>query len=164
MRVSKLIYPRPVCLIVTVNRDGRPNVATFSFVTPVSFDPKLIAFFVSPKRYTFHNLRECGGFSVNLLSHDQKDLAEKCGSVSGRDVDKFKEFNIKAVKSRFIKAPLVDGCPVQLECRVIDFNMYGDHFLVVGKVLAEHVNLDVGTFKPLLHISSDIYAVGVILK
>ncbi len=156
MRISRQIFPRPVALIVTVNKEGKPNVATFSFIMPVSFNPKFVAVSVSPRRYTFQNLKETREFTLNMLMQEWRGKAEICGSYSGIDTDKFSLAGLKTLPSIKVKPPRIEGCPVQLECKVVDMKEYGDHYMVVAKVVAEHVEKE--KFQPLLHISGKTYA------
>lgn len=55
------------------------------------------------------------------------------------------------MKAKRVRPPLVKSFLVQLECKVEFMKEFGDHWLVVGRVLEEHVEtLD---FQPLLHYS-----------
>ncbi|MCX8176156.1 MAG: flavin reductase family protein [Candidatus Bathyarchaeota archaeon] len=161
--ISKLIFPRVTGLITTCSRDGKPNVAAFSFLMPVSFDPKYVAFSVAPSRFTFSNLSEVKEFVLNI---PDESLAEKvwiCGTVSGRKQDKFGLAGFTIVKSVKVKPPRIAECPVQLE-GVVEFSgEFGDHYVIVGKIVEEHVKtLD---FKPLLHYHKNVfYRVGEELK
>ncbi|MGC9104394.1 MAG: flavin reductase family protein [Candidatus Methanodesulfokora sp.] len=162
-RISELLYPRLTVLITTCDKRGRPNVAAFSFLMPISFDPKYLAFAVAPTRHTFDNLKEVGDFVVNVPTAEMLDKVWICGKLSGRDSDKFRMTGLTPVPSRVVRPPRVEECPVQLECIVEEMKEYGDHYLVVGKVVAEHVSkLD---FQPLLHLSgSTFFKVGGSLK
>ncbi len=153
MRISKEIFPRPVALVATVNKDGKANVATFSFIMPISFEPKFVAFAVAPQRYTFENLKEVGEFSLNILKKEQLEIANICGSYSGRDKDKFELAKLTKEEGEKISAPLIKEAPISLECRVVFMEKFGDHYLVVGEVLREVVREE--KFDPLLHYSGD---------
>jgi len=151
MRISEQIFPRVVCLIVTCDKLGKPNVMTASFVTPVSFEPKYVAFAISPRRHSFENIKSVREFSLNLCTKDMKEIAEICGSYSGTERDKFKLARITPENSNLIKPPTIKECPISFECKVEDMKLYGDHWLVIGRVLAEHIRTE--DFKPLMHKS-----------
>jgi len=150
-RISQILYPRLTVLITTCDGSGKPDVATFSFFMPVSFEPKYVAFAVAPQRLTFANLREVREFVVNVPTIEMLDEVWTCGSVSGREADKFKLTGLTAVPSVKVKPPRIKECPVQLECAVEWMGEFGDHWLVVGKVVAEHVERT--DFEPILHYS-----------
>jgi flavin reductase (DIM6/NTAB) family NADH-FMN oxidoreductase RutF len=155
MRISQQIFPRPIILITTVNKEGKPNVMTASFVMPVSFEPKYLAFSISPQRYTFENLKETKEFVVNVASKEMKEKVRICGSHSGRTRDKFKLANLEVEKASLVKAPLLKEAPISFECKLEFMKEFGDHFVVVGKIVKEHVRKE--NFEPLLHYSGEEY-------
>lgn len=158
-RISRLISPRVTVLITTCSRDGKPNVATFSFLMPVSFEPKYLAFSVAPERHTFKNLNEVKEFVVNVP--DERMIKEVwiCGTKSGRNTDKFALAKLETEESARVRPPRIKGCPVQLECKVEYMEAFGDHYIVVGRVVEEHISR--AEFKPILHYSEKIfYRVG----
>lgn len=157
MRTSELVFPRPVALITTGDEE-EDNVATYSFLMPVSFKPKQVSFAVAPSRYTYQLLKKNREFVLHLV---EKNLLEEvlfCGRNSGREVDKFEETRLEKVKSKLVKPPTIKQCPVALEAEVKSVNKSGDHYLVIGEVVHHEVNKE--DFKPLLHITGNRFAVG----
>jgi flavin reductase (DIM6/NTAB) family NADH-FMN oxidoreductase RutF len=47
----------------------------------------------------------------------------RVGNCSGRSTDKFAAFELTPVPAAQVAAPLIDECPVNLECRVADSRM-----------------------------------------
>jgi len=162
MIISEQIFPRVVALICTSNKEGRPNVMTASFLMPVSFEPKILAVSISPKRYSFENLKEIPEFTLNLLTKEMKEIAEICGSFSGKKFDKFKMAKLEIEKSKRVLPPVIKNCPISLECKVLEMKEFGDHFLIVGEVLEEWIRKE--KFDPLLHKTGEIYMVAKNLK
>lgn len=155
MRISQEIFPRPVVLVVTVDGKGKENIMPASFVMPVSFSPKYVAIAVAPERHTFSNLKEVGEFTVNVATLEMLEQVRVCGSHSGRDVDKFSMTKLTKTPSKKIRPSGIAESPITLECVVAYMNLFGDHYLVVGKVVEEHVRKT--TFSPLLHHTGDSY-------
>lgn len=163
MRISQVLFPRLVGLVTTCGREGKPNVATFSFIMPVSFEPKYLAFSISAKRYSFKNLEETKEFVLNIPTKDMLDKVWICGSYSGRDVNKFEKAKLETEKSKVVKPPRIKGCSVQLECKIEFMKEFGDHHIVVGKVVEEHVEKE--KFEPILHFSgNEFFTVGKKVK
>lgn len=155
-RISEEIAPRVTGLVITCDSQGEPNIAAFSFLMPVSFEPKYVAFSVSPRRKTWENLREVGEFVLAIPSREMLYVVWACGTKSGREVDKFALLGLETETAETVKPPVLRNMPVQLECRVELFKEFGDHWLVVGRVLKEHVGkLD---FQPVLHYSKNVFA------
>ena len=155
LRISKLLFPRLTVLVTTCNRHGRPNVATFSFIMPVSFRPPCLALAVAPSRLTFANISQVGEFVVNVPTASMLEKVWLCGRVSGKKADKFKLAGLTPVPSIKVKPPRIRECPVQLECEVETEVECGDHCLVVGRVVAQHVEST--EFEPLLHYSGPVF-------
>ncbi|MHC1563989.1 MAG: flavin reductase family protein [Candidatus Hecatellaceae archaeon] len=154
-KISQLVFPRVVALITTCNRDGKPNVAAFSFLMPLSFNPKYVAFSIDPSRHSYLNLQETGEFVVNIPTEAMLKEIWVCGSRSGREADKFRLAGLTRLESVKVRPPRIGGCPVQLECSVEFNRKFGDHHLIVGRVLEEHVEtLD---FKPVTHYSGRVF-------
>jgi flavin reductase (DIM6/NTAB) family NADH-FMN oxidoreductase RutF len=68
---------------------------------------------------------------------DQLELAAKvvgCGNTSGRDVDKFKVFQLTPAAVSLVKAPLIDECYANLECKVVDARMVAKYNFFVLEV------------------------------
>lgn len=92
-----MVFPRPVALITTGTQE-EDNVATYSFLMPVSFDPKYVSFAVAPSRYTYELLKENKEFVLHLVERDLIDEVLFCGSKSGSDVDKFKGTRLERIE------------------------------------------------------------------
>ncbi|MBN2095140.1 MAG: flavin reductase family protein [Candidatus Aenigmarchaeota archaeon] len=161
MRISEQIFPRAVALLGTCGKDGRPNLMSVSFIMPISFDPKYVAFSIAPHRFSYYNLQQVEEFTLNFLDTRQKELAAICGAYSGRDKDKFQMCGLDPIRSRKVFPPVV-YCPVSYECQVMDMKELGDHVLVVGAVLEEWVRRK--DFTPLLHKGGSEYMSPVGLK
>jgi flavin reductase (DIM6/NTAB) family NADH-FMN oxidoreductase RutF len=155
MRISEVISPRPVALVTTCDREGRPDVATFSFIMPVSFSPKYVAFSVRPTRLTFENLKDVQEFVLNVPTEDMLEKIWICGTKSGREANKFELGKLETLESAEVKPPRIKGCPAQLECKVEFMKEFGDHFIVVGKVVNEHLEKE--SFRPILHHSEKVF-------
>ncbi len=77
---------------------------------------------VRPSRFTYGLIDCSGDFTVNVPSKDLADTVSFCGTVSGRDHDKFGERGLTVLPGRKVKSPLIEECPVHYECRVVHKN------------------------------------------
>jgi len=153
MRISEQIWPRMVALICTGKE--KANVMTASFVMPISFKPKYIAFSIAPQRHSFRSLQKNKEFTFNVCDEKMKEKAEVCGSYSGKDVDKFEIANLTKERAKFVRPPLIKESPISFECKVELSQLFGDHYLIVGKVVNEKIRRK--KFKPLLHKTLNEY-------
>lgn len=132
--VYRLLEPGPVVMVTTA-RKGRPNVMTMSWHTMMEFEPPLIGCVISGRNYSFDTLlttREC------VISIPTVELSEKvvgCGNNSGRDVDKFRLFDLTAAPAKNVTPPLIGECFANLECTVHDSRMVNKYNFFVLEVV-----------------------------
>ncbi len=136
-----LLGPIPPALIACGNKKEN-NIITLAWVGVVNSSPPMISAAVRPNRHSHDIIRDTGEFSVNLPRADQVDLSDGCGTLSGRDLDKFEHFNLTAVRGTLEHAPLIDECPVSLECKVEKTLELGSHTLFLGRVVSTYVSPD----------------------
>ena len=133
----KFLYPRVVTFI-TSSYKGKKNIMVAAWVTPASFDPPLIAISISPDRYSHDLIKKSSEFGISIPTFNMKNKLLKCGSISGRDIDKFKEFSLTPVDGSKIGSPLIKECPINIECKVRKVIEAGDHTLFIGEVVDLH--------------------------
>ena len=130
-----LVYPTPVWLIGTYEKNGKPNAATIAWGGVCSSKPPCVAVSLRSATYTHGNIMERKAFTVNVPSANQVAIADYCGMVSGRNVDKFAVTKITAVKSDKVDAPYIQEFPMILECKLIDTTEIGIHTHFIGEVM-----------------------------
>ena len=145
----RLLHPRPVVLITSVGKNGKPNIMSATWVTPVSKNPPLIIICVGESRYSHKLIEETGAFVVNIPTKDLLEQVELCGSESGRYLDKFEASGLTAKPAKTVKPPIIEECIGHLECRVVNKFSAGDHTIFVGEVLAAYA--DEGLFVEIYH-------------
>ena len=72
---------------------------------------------------------------INIPTAKLLEQAVACGNCSGRAVDKFSVFGLTPMPASRVKAPLIDQCPVNLECVVADRRMVNRYNLFVLEVV-----------------------------
>ena len=135
------IYPTPAALITSVAPDGKPNIITLGEVFNLSLrTPVIVGIAIRKATYSHGLISRSGEYVVNMPTTHMLEAVDRCGSVSGRQVDKFAAFGLTPVPATVVKPPLIAECPVNLECRVIRVEETGDHDLFQGQVVAAHVD------------------------
>jgi len=134
---TKLIYNGP-CVLVTCQRNGRPNVFTVSWNTPVSIVPPIVAISCVKSNYSWEIIRGTKEFTINVPEMDIVDAVFGCGKVSGREVDKFSRFGFGLESGKKVSVPSIKECPGQLECKVIAEPQFGDFSLFVAEVVSAY--------------------------
>lgn len=154
-------FPQPTTLISSISKSGEANVMTASWVSIVSKTPPTIAVALNKQRLTYTQIRESGCFVVNQAPAALALAADYCGIRSGRDCDKFAVAGLTASKATQIEAPLIEQCPLNIECRYQQELELGDYRLVLGEILEVHAiaaafegrpNGEMAPFDPLVYL------------
>ena len=77
---------------------------------------------------------------MNLPEKNQKEMFEYLGTHSGADENKLEKIGAKVSDGEKVNAPILDDCPVNIECTIVDSIMTGSHEMFVGKVECIHAN------------------------
>jgi len=141
---AAVLYPLPVVLVSCGRMEGPRNIVTVAWTGVACSDPPMITIALRPDRYSCELIRRYGDFVVNVPHREQLQAVDWCGTVSGRDVDKFAAMGLTARAAARTAAPLIEECPVNLECEVRHQLRLGSHWLFVGEVLAVQVDDGLG--------------------
>jgi flavin reductase (DIM6/NTAB) family NADH-FMN oxidoreductase RutF len=132
--VYRLIEPGPVVLLATAHK-GQFNVMPMSWHTMMEFEPPLIGCIVSNRNHTFGALRATKECVIAIPTVALIREAVACGNCSGQSTDKFTAFGLTPAPAKRVKAPLIEECPVNLECKVVDTRLVTQYNFFILKVL-----------------------------
>ncbi len=137
---TRPIFPSPAALVTSVDSEGRPNIITLGEAFNLSIrNPVIVGIAIAPARYSHGLISTSGEFVINLPPAHLLERVLQCGEVSGRDVNKFAEFDLTPLPATEVEPPLIAECPINVECRLLDVQTIGDHDLFQGEVVAHHV-------------------------
>jgi flavin reductase (DIM6/NTAB) family NADH-FMN oxidoreductase RutF len=91
---------------------------------------------IRPGRFSHGIIRDTQNLVVNIPPRDLLDRVDWCGLVSGRDRDKFQETGLTAAPAKKVGAPLIQECPLNLECCLRRVIPLGSHDLFLVEVVA----------------------------
>jgi flavin reductase (DIM6/NTAB) family NADH-FMN oxidoreductase RutF len=107
-------------LLVSQGKQGAPNVMAIGWgQVGIIWRKPIFTVLVRPSRYTYRLIEESGDFTVNIVPPSLKEVVQYCGTVSGRDHDKFKEKNLTATPSSKVKTPIIKECILHYECQIV---------------------------------------------
>ncbi|BES65569.1 flavin reductase family protein [Gottschalkiaceae bacterium SANA] len=132
----------PNVVVSVRDHEGNDNALVVGYCGHCSFDPPMLMVGIVPSRHSYHMIKENGCFVAHLLDASQTELYECCGSKSGKDGDKLKEYGVKMTDGKFVNAGVIDACPVAIECTVVDTIKTGSHEMFIGKI--EYVHAEEG--------------------
>lgn len=143
------IGPRPIAFASTIDKEGRSNLAPFSFFNVFSANPPIAIF--SPARsgrtgitkHTHENVLEVPEVVINVVNYEMVQQMSLASSPYEKGVDEFVKAGFTKLKSEKIKPYRVAESPVQLECvvkEVIELGKSGGAGnLIVSEVVMIHI-------------------------
>lgn len=144
------VAPRPIAFASTVDKEGRPNLAPFSFFNIFSTNPPVVVF--SPSRrgrdnttkHTYENVKEVPEVVINLVSYAMVQQVNLASSDFPKGIDEFVKAGFTPLASEKVRPFRVKESPVQLECKVLQVIETGPGpsagNLVVCEVLLVHLD------------------------
>jgi len=134
--------PERCVFVISVNKEGKPSGMICGMSTKCSRKPGLFAVVLWKKGYTQKLIRESKEFVIAVPNKFLEKEVRLFGSVSGRDVDKFKESKIETERAGFIKSPLIKNATLNFECKLYKEVDFSDHIMFIGEILASYINED----------------------
>jgi len=147
------ISPRPIAFVSTVDKEGNPNLAPYSFFNAVGSNPATVMF--SPARSgrenktkdTLDNIMETKEAVVNIVHYGMVQQMSLASSPYPKGVNEFEKAGFTQVKSELVKPPRVGESFVQMECKIKDVVHTGDKGgagnIVIAEIQLIHVSEDV---------------------
>jgi flavin reductase (DIM6/NTAB) family NADH-FMN oxidoreductase RutF len=91
------------------------------------------------------------------------ELAAKvvgCGNTSGAKTDKFATFRLTPTAAGRVKAPLIDECYANLECKVVDTRMTAKYCLFILEVIKAWIDPSVKRPRTIHHLGRGAFMVA----
>lgn len=144
------VAPRPIAFASTVDKEGNPNLAPFSFFNAIGSNPPTLIF--SPARSgrtntqkdTFDNLKETGEVVINSVSYAMVHQVSLASAEYPKGVNEFVKAGFTPIASEKVKPFRVKESPTQMECIVKQIIETGETGgagnIVVCELVLMHVN------------------------
>ena len=147
--LTRVVTPRPIAWVTTIDQAGRVNLAPFSFYNVFGTNPPVVVF--SPtlrrngsKKDTLRNVEATGEFVVNAAV---ESLAEQVNLSSKEVQPEESEVELTGLSTRpseFVGPPRLAESPVALECKLLQVIEVGQGpgaaNLVIGEVVSIHLD------------------------
>ena len=145
------IIPRPIAFVSTRSKDGKNNVAPFSYFNGVCSKPPTIMFAPARRGWdgeekdTLINIRDTEEFVVNIVSESFAEKMVMCATDFDSDVDEFEISGLTPTNSQKIKPPRVEEAKISFECKLNQIVEIGDGtagsgFVVIGTIVLFHID------------------------
>ena len=147
------VGPRPICFASTVDRDGKPNLAPFSFFNVFSANPPILVFApnnsgrTGEPKHTILNAKAVPEVVINVVTAEMVEQMNVAAAPWDQGVDEFEKAGFTPVESDLVKPFRVAESPSQIECKVLEIKEMGTGGgagnLVICEVLRIHIKDEV---------------------
>lgn len=147
------ILPRPIAWISTVDREGRTNLAPFSYFMGVCCKPMTVLFcpvvgtLERPKKDTLLNVEAVPEFVVNVAQEHTISAVNLTAAPFADDESEFERAGVTPAASSLVRPPRVQEAGIAFECAVREIievsDQPGGGSVVLGTVLCVHVDVGV---------------------
>ncbi len=154
---SKNPLMMPVVVISTVSPEGVKNFCSIAWITKVNSNPPLVMFALGPHKKTYKNIMESKVYGINIPNRKLIDTIDYCGLNSGNTT--VKDHVYTTFEGSITHAPLIEECPVTIECELWKVVETPKNHLVIGEMRQIYAdndvlvdgNIDIAAFDPVLH-------------
>ncbi len=144
--LKAIVAPRPIGWISTVDGQGRPNLAPYSFSNMIQTKPPMLVFGSDGFKHSARNAIETGEFVFNLVTRDLFEAMNASSADLAEGENEFLHAGLAMAPSRLVKAPRVAAAAASLECRVVQSGRLHDvdgrdthGVFVIGQVVGVHI-------------------------
>jgi flavin reductase (DIM6/NTAB) family NADH-FMN oxidoreductase RutF len=147
------IGPRPIAFVSTVDKDGNPNLAPYSFFNAFSSNPPIFVFSSNRRgtnntvKDTLNNVREVPEVVINAVNFPIVRQMSVASAQFERGVNEFVKSGLTPVPSDLVRPFRVGESPIHMECRVADIITLGDQggagHLIICEMLRMHIREEV---------------------
>ncbi len=138
----KTKYPEQVVIAIAKDRNGKANPITLGWTMIVSGTPPMMAIAVAKTHYSVEAITHSRTFTIAFPSSEMADAALFFGSKSGRNTDKFAEFDCKTEPTKAIDSVMLSNAVANFECTLESQMHAGDHIIFVGEIVSAHINTE----------------------
>jgi flavin reductase (DIM6/NTAB) family NADH-FMN oxidoreductase RutF len=143
------VSPRPIALASTVDKDGNSNLSPFSFFNMFSTVPPILIF--SPSRrvrdnttkHTLENVHEVPEVVIGTVNFPIVQQISLASTEYGDGVNEFIKSGLTMKDADLVQPKLIEECPVNFECKVLEIKSLGDQGgagnLVICEVKKIHI-------------------------
>ncbi len=135
-----LLHPRMTVFVTSVDKNGKSNVMSCAWSSPVSEEPPIVMICLAKGAYTSSLIIQTEQFAVNIPTEKLLKEIFICGKSSGKETDKFEKAKLKMQKAKAIDVPVLSDCIGIIECKLMKRVEAGECYAFFGEVV--HASVD----------------------
>ncbi len=134
-----LLSPVPPVMVSCGDMESS-NIITIAWTGILNSNPPKTYISVRPSRHSFEIIKNTKEFVINLTPASLVKEADYCGIYTGKKVDKFEKCKLTKAEASTVGCPIIEECPMNLECKVTDIVELGSHHMFIADITA--INVD----------------------
>jgi flavin reductase (DIM6/NTAB) family NADH-FMN oxidoreductase RutF len=123
-------FPTGVCLVTTINREGKREGMTINSFASVSLEPPLILWSIRDDARSAEAFLSSRSFNLSVLGAGQRELALHFAKPAA---DKFERYESEFDQGTNL-CPRLKAAVATFECSVYSRHQEGDHSVLLGRV------------------------------
>lgn len=147
------VAPRPIAFVSTLDENGIPNLAPYSFFNAFSSNPPIVVFSSNRRgsnnttKDTLENIRKTGECVINAVNYSIVRQMTIASVEFSSETNEFEKTGLTPIPSELVSPPRVAESPSHMECKVKDIITLGDKggagHLIICEIVRMHVSKDV---------------------
>lgn len=144
------VAPRPIAWASTVDENGQPNLAPYSFFNAFSSNPPIVVFSSNRRvannttKDTLHNIETTGEVVINMVNYPLVRQMAVTGVEFPKEVNEFEKAGLTMLPSDLVKPFRVKESPIHFECKVDKIVPLGDKggagHLIICNIVRIHIS------------------------
>jgi flavin reductase (DIM6/NTAB) family NADH-FMN oxidoreductase RutF len=144
------VAPRPIAFVSTVDREGRPNLAPYSFFNVFSSNPPTLVFSSNRKvqdgqtKDTLQNVETTGEAVINVVSYSIVRQMTIASIAYPPGTSEYEKSGLTPIPADLVRPFRVKESPVHFECKVQDIIKLGDGggagHLIICQIVRMHID------------------------
>lgn len=118
--------------------NGKPNFMPVGWITRVNAQPPMIGIGVYKGHATQLSIEEHKEFSISLPGENLLERVDYCGLVSARKSGKENVF--KTFTNELKHAPMIEECPLCMECKLVKTIDLPSNKFFIGEIVATYAD------------------------
>lgn len=143
-----ILAPRPIGWISSMDAQGRPNLAPYSFFNGVCDAPPMVYFSTTGARKdSVSNIEATGEFVVNFVGAHHAQAMNVTSASVPHGVNEFELAGLTPAPCRLVKAPRVADATASMECRLVQIVPLHtadgtplEGWITIGEVVGVHID------------------------
>lgn len=136
--VRRFLEPGPVVLVSSAWKSEN-DIMTMGWHMIMGLEPSLVGCYIWNENHSFELIKKSKECVINIPTVEIASTVVKIGNCSGEKVDKFEQFNLTPISGDKVKAPMIQECYANFECKLVDSSQITKYNLFIFEVQKAHV-------------------------